>query len=285
MKNGGNNQQWRNQGNGTTNGQGNNQLQSQQQQINLQGLLSALQNFALNQPPPPPPKYEPPFGGFMAKVKFRSMVAQVADEKTSDAYIDSGATHHFFHSRSVFINYSPVTEEPVKAAAGVAKIAGKGLVRLPVNNGMLVEAYHAPKFSSNILSVRLLQKNFEVLFSESIRGYPACYFLRKGTFNYAPRVQAPRRTVPLEMPVEEGHGKGGIQAYIARRPRNGELVAEWHRKLGHIHADRYYKLSEQCEDVPKFDRVVSATTNVSLALLRSSSSSFIALNQESYTYS
>ena len=88
----------------------------------------------------------------------------VADEKTSDAYIDSVAAKNFLHSRSVFIYYSPVTEEPIKAAAGVTKIVRKGLVRLPLNDGMLAEAYHAPKLSSNILSVRLLQKNFAVLF-------------------------------------------------------------------------------------------------------------------------
>ena len=58
----------------------------------------------------------------------------------------------------------PVTEEPAKSPAGVTKIFGKGLVHFPVNSRMLVESYHVLKLSSNILYVRLLQKNFEVLF-------------------------------------------------------------------------------------------------------------------------
>ena len=45
-KNGGNNQQEHHQGIGTTSGQGSNHMQLQQQQIILQGLLSALQSLA-----------------------------------------------------------------------------------------------------------------------------------------------------------------------------------------------------------------------------------------------
>ena len=76
--------------------QNGNQSQQQMNQT-LQGLVSALQNFAINQPPPPA-RFEPPFGGMMAKYNFQSSVAQIDDEKTSNAIIDSGATHLFFHS-------------------------------------------------------------------------------------------------------------------------------------------------------------------------------------------
>ena len=200
MKNGGSNWQWHNQGNGITNRKGNKRLQ--QQKINLQSLLSAFQNSALNQPPLSPTKYEHPFGVFMAKAKFRSMIAQVADEKTSDAFIDSGATHYFFRSRSVFIKYYPVAEELVKAATGVTKIFGKGLVHLPVNNDMLVEAYQAPKFSSNILSALILQLNFKELFVESTPDYPSCYFLRKGKFTIFHEFKLHDVLYALEIPIE-----------------------------------------------------------------------------------
>lgn len=89
--------------------------------------------------------------GFMAKIKFRRNIAQVSDEKLADAYIDSGATHRFFFSRLMLTTYTAIAEEPVKGATGLTKIVGKGMVQLPINNGMIVEAYHAPGFSSNIL--------------------------------------------------------------------------------------------------------------------------------------
>ncbi len=47
-----------------------------------------------------------PYNGWMAKVKYRSNVAELSEEKTSSAYMDSGATHHFFHSKSTFITYT-----------------------------------------------------------------------------------------------------------------------------------------------------------------------------------
>ncbi len=38
----------------------------------------------------------------MASIKFRSNLAEISTKKVDDAYIDSGATHHFFHQRSIF---------------------------------------------------------------------------------------------------------------------------------------------------------------------------------------
>lgn len=67
-------------------------------------------------------------------------MAQFADEKSPVTYIESGATHHFFYHRAVFTIYSIISEEPIKAAAGVPMIVGKGHVRLPIGNGILVEA-------------------------------------------------------------------------------------------------------------------------------------------------
>ena len=41
----------------------------------------------------------------MASIKFRSNIAEIEESKTSEVYIDSGATRHFFHSRFSFIAY------------------------------------------------------------------------------------------------------------------------------------------------------------------------------------
>ena len=54
------------------------------------------------------------FGGFMAKLKFRSLVAEVAEKKFSDAIIHFGATNHSFHRRSSLITYRNINCEVVK---------------------------------------------------------------------------------------------------------------------------------------------------------------------------
>ena len=89
----------------------------------MQGLVAAIQNLANNNQNNQP---FPPFGGYMAVLKFRANVAEMSDVKNSDAYIDSGATHHFFHRRDSFETYEAISEEPVMVAAGVTKIVGKG---------------------------------------------------------------------------------------------------------------------------------------------------------------
>ncbi len=37
-------------------------------------------------------------------------------------------------------------EVRVEGAAGITRIVGKRLVQLPINNGMIIEVYHAPAF-------------------------------------------------------------------------------------------------------------------------------------------
>ncbi len=63
--------------------------------------------------------------------------------KVDYAYIEYGATHHFLHQPSVLFNYTNVNEEPMKGGTGIAKIIGKGFVKLSIADGTLVEAYHA----------------------------------------------------------------------------------------------------------------------------------------------
>lgn len=46
----------------------------------------------------------------------------------------------------------------------MSRIVGVVTVKLPVAGGILIKAYHAPEFSSNIVSVAWLQLMCEVLF-------------------------------------------------------------------------------------------------------------------------
>ena len=129
----------------------------------------------------------------MAKFKYRSLVAEVSEEKTSDAIVDSGGTHHFIHHRSSFITYEPMASEKVKGTNGISQVVGSGMVKIPIGNDITVEALHVPAFCSNILSARLLSKDYEVLFSQSMRPYSACFFMDKGA-----------RTIINEFPEKDG---------------------------------------------------------------------------------
>jgi len=135
----------------------------------------------------------------MAKVKFQSRVASVSNEKCDDAFIDSGATHHFFHDKSSFLTYDKMKYEPVKAASGTSKLVGKGFVKLPIDQGLIVEAYYASNFSANIISVRLLLKVYKIEFSEDANGLAFCTIIRKSSMNEVARIVEEDLLFPVKL--------------------------------------------------------------------------------------
>ena len=76
--------------------------------------------------------------------------------------------NQFFHSRKRFTNYSRILQDVI-AASDVSILGSQGEVSIPPGVRMVIEAYHAPHFSSNILSVGLLSLDFIVAFSDDIR--------------------------------------------------------------------------------------------------------------------
>ncbi len=142
----------------------------------VQTLISALQNIqnSINSD-------QNSFRGFIARIKYGTNVAVVSEEKFNDAFVDSGATHHFFHNRSNFFNYEHISIESVNAASSTSKLIGKGTVQLPIDGGVIVEAYYAPEFSANILSVRLLLKIFKMESDENESGKAYCIIKDKNT--------------------------------------------------------------------------------------------------------
>ena len=62
----------------------------------------------------------------MTKIKLQSKVATASDEKCNEACIDSGAIHHYFHSKSRFTIYERIEPESVKSAPSASKLVGKG---------------------------------------------------------------------------------------------------------------------------------------------------------------
>lgn len=106
-------------------------------------------------------------GGFMAKIKFRTSIATSKDMNSFHCLIDSGATHHFFRLREAFLSYKNFPKQEALSASGPSIIVGKGEFKLQVNKGIVVEAYHAPHFTTNNLSVDLLSQKYDILFSST----------------------------------------------------------------------------------------------------------------------
>ena len=88
----------------------------------------------------------------MAKVKFRSTIAEVDAKKSGEMLIDSGGTHHFFHDRSLFRDFKDIEPKQVLLASGSSEISGTGKVWIPLNGGMWIAAFYTPNFSTHILS-------------------------------------------------------------------------------------------------------------------------------------
>ena len=123
-------------------------------------------------------------GARMALLNFKSNVARVGEDRTDDAFVDSGATHHFFHTKSKFIDYKWVETAAVKTAEGVSHIVGKGTIKIKINGQteLTIEAFHAPDFSSNILASHLLSEFYEVLMTSTF-GPKECILFQKGSFD------------------------------------------------------------------------------------------------------
>lgn len=82
--------------------------------------------------------------------------------RTKDAFIDSGAKHYFFHSRSRFLTYEIIKPEVVPYYSKISSFIGKGTFFLPIEGGIIQKAYHAADFTSNVLSNRLISEPYEI---------------------------------------------------------------------------------------------------------------------------
>eukprot|EP00171_Calliarthron_tuberculosum_P006744 IDg6744t1 len=171
-------------------------------QQSVRSMISMLQNMAANQRSPPPPQGQNnqtfcrgSFNGFMAKRKLRSNIAEFSENRTSDAYIDSGSV------------------------AGVIRNVRKGIVKILINGRTIIEAYHAPEFQSNILTV--VCRNRSRYSSQS----------------------------PLKVRLESP----SFMSKKASLNLNNSMLEEWHQKFGHPSPECHFKLSQDRDDVPKFD--------------------------------
>jgi len=184
--------------------------------------------------------------------EFCSKVAQTSLTKCDSAYIDSGATHHFFHSRKAFNNYKRIAPREVQAASAISTLVGKGNVWIPIGNGIKDESFHAPHLSSNIQSVGLLSSEYIVSFTDCIKPYNACFLMEKGSWRIL--MEAPRENGLYALRPPNSRTRAALTA--AASPLKKDLPLEWHCRTGHLGADRYLQLSNQISSVPTFDRSI-----------------------------
>lgn len=99
----------------------------------------------------------------MEKIKYRIKIETTSDTNSTKTLMDSGATHHFFHSYASFMSYEKCPKQKVEYASGVSIIFGKGAIKLDWNGGIVVESYHLPQFSTTSILVGLLSQPFNLL--------------------------------------------------------------------------------------------------------------------------
>ena len=213
----------------------------------------------------------------MAKVK-RSKLSSLSSAKTDDALIDSGATHNFFHSVKYFKDYRRIKEEDVQSASGVSRIVGVGTVFIPIGGGFYFEAYHAPEFGENILSVSKLSTFFTIEFStDDLGNQSICRMSAKpsgklvfkspetdGLYKmYIPKIQTdsnhPRHffSVNMNIPVSLDCVVCASIVVPENDYRRKSLLhdnkpLQWHFRTGHPNPTRYSQLSQAFPDVPYF---------------------------------
>lgn len=69
----------------------------------------------------------------------------------------------------------------VHAAHGETTSIGKGTVNIPIDGGIIQEAYSAPGVSSHIISADLPSAHFEVVMPSSLKTEKGCYLFKKGS--------------------------------------------------------------------------------------------------------
>lgn len=188
-----------------------------------------------------------------------SKIAMTNDNKIDDYFIDSGATNNLFHRRSSFIMYESISTESVSTADGESYLIGKGTVFPPIGKGIIMEAYHAPHFSANIVANSLLSKMFNLFFtsegasSDNQLNSDRCEILKKGSRSDIVQVVPCINGLYTIKDVANREESQKKHAKMSRTNCSANAFTEWHNKMGHISVQRYEQLSEICTDVPMFD--------------------------------
>lgn len=186
----------------------------------------------------------------MAKNKHKSLVASLSSRKKEVTFIGSGATHHFFYERRYFESYVEIGDAEVEIASSSPRLVGKGIVTLPIENGIKVTEYHAPEFEANIVCPRLLSQTYDISSSEFFKPYNACFLFKPGTHDIVAEYPLKDMMYPINMTPHTCEVKD-LSSKMNTKCNDVDL---WHRKVGHPHPERYIVCSRMFADVPSFDR-------------------------------
>jgi len=156
----------------------------------------------------------------------------------------------------------------VQGASGTSPIVGKGTLLLPLDGGTYFQALHAPHFSQNILSVGLLSRSFDLVFSSA--GSPdvtsCCTLRHKGELKtlfeteirdvlYSLTVQSARRSEAPSATLTRtdlSTRKPGTSHGDKTFSRSKDLLMHWHRRTEYHHPARYLQLAKQFKEIPLF---------------------------------
>lgn len=84
----------------------------------------------------------------------------------------------------LFKSFAVIPEHIVKVANGTPTMSGKGTVKIYFGHTALVmDAYYALKFTTNIVAFDVLSDHVEVLMTSSLRPTKACMLFKKGSLN------------------------------------------------------------------------------------------------------
>lgn len=215
----------------------------------------------LNDVPTPPAQASQFFPPQAHVVRFESKLASVGSDKTNDSFIDSGATHNFFHSKAAFETFDEITEQKVRTADGTSRIIGKGTVKINLGIVITLEAFYAPDFSSNIIASHILSEHFEVIMSSTLRPYKSCILMKKGILNTEDIVWETKSKNGLYVIPSSALRVQSALIISKVQPKGLEEYQTWHNVVGHISSERYQLLSKVVDDLPSFPRSVTTELN------------------------
>lgn len=178
--------------------------------------------------------------------KYRTTVALIGDEQSHNIILESGGMNNLFHSKALFTKCRSIEEESLRAAFGSNHILGKGILQIPIDGGIQVEAYHVPRFTLNILAVNYLARTFDVLFNSVDGNHCFIKELHTGRCSFK---------TPCEQGlyvISKADDNRNMEAHLSSINEDN-IVIKWHNKVGHLSAQRYMKLSKLTDQVPIFN--------------------------------
>lgn len=209
----------------------------------------------------------------------RSVIAHFNSKRSIKILVDSAVTHHFFYSRSFFTIYDKFEAEKVKSESVLSTIVEKVQVWFPIDGGMYAQAYPTLHLSTNIFSVGLLSKNYNIEFTTDLsawNGMSTCFITNKQAEELAKTIEIIEALFPIPLvPVPQRYAK--FQAFKTQTEvcpplplpcsvcchkvsevSQSEIKEDlkWHYRTGHSAPGRHQKLSMMFPDVIDFSRRV-----------------------------